>query len=216
MSQNLKRTICFLTSTSLAVSFAHADIGSATPDLSIPSLENRLVCLEQGFGVDGITNPPGMPLTRNGWDFQVSADALLWQIQEDGLTYAVEVAASSGIPIGAHSVKQKYNWGFRIGLDWTLPHDNWDIAASWTHLISNSHGKHTAGTSNILEETKGVSFPETFPIDPEDMLTSSIIGNSKYHNRLEQISLNLGREFFISRWVTLRPFFGLRTRLHSY
>ncbi|MGL5627001.1 MAG: Lpg1974 family pore-forming outer membrane protein [Candidatus Rhabdochlamydia sp.] len=204
MSRNLKRTICILTSTLLAVSFVHADIGSATPDLSIPSLENRLVCLEQGFGVDGITNPPGMPLTRNAWGFQVSADALLWQLQEDGLTYAVE-ATPSGLE--AHSVKQKYNWGFRIGLDWTLPHDNWDIAATWTHLISNRHGSHTTDGSNILIKAQGYGDGPLSSTDVDFIFTT---GSSKYHNRLEQISLNLGREFFISRWVTLRPFFGLR------
>ncbi|MGL5627002.1 MAG: Lpg1974 family pore-forming outer membrane protein [Candidatus Rhabdochlamydia sp.] len=209
MSRNLKRTICTLTSTLLAVSFAYADIGSATPDLSISSLENRLVCLEQGFGINGITNPPGMPLTRNGWDFQISADALLWQLQEDGLTYAVETVYT-GIPVGAHSVKQKYNWGFRIGLDWTLPHDNWDIAASWTHLVSNRHGTHTADPSDILIKTQGYVDTNRSRFTPQDALFDYTIGSSKYHNRLEQISLNLGREFFISRWVTLRPFFGLR------
>lgn len=33
---------------------------------------------------------------------------------------------------------------------------------------------------------------------------------ARYHNRLDQICLNTGRELFVSRWVTLRPYFGLR------
>ncbi|MGL5627003.1 MAG: Lpg1974 family pore-forming outer membrane protein [Candidatus Rhabdochlamydia sp.] len=219
MQLNLKRIFCTSTILLLTISFTYADADSALPDLSIPSLESRLVCLEQEFGINGITNPPGMPLTRNGWDFQISADALLWQVQEDGLIYGVETV-STGFPIGAHSLKQKYNWGFRIGLDWTLPHDNWDIAVNWTHLVSNRHGKHTAGPSNVLTKTQGYITDNRLDFEPEDIGFYTTIGNSKYHNRLDQISLNLGREFFISKWVTLRPFFGLRAdwlhqRLHT-
>jgi hypothetical protein len=179
----------------LATSFTHADFG----DSALRNLENRLTCLEQKRGVNGMINPPAMPLTRNGWDFQISADALLWQLQEDGLTYAVETAA--GLPVGANKVQQKYNWGFRIGLDWTIPHDNWDIALNWTHLISNRHGSSTAETRNTLVKTQGYVGTTTVGY------TSA---SAKYHNRLDQIDLNLGREFFISKWVTLRPFFGLR------
>ncbi len=197
----------------LATSFTHADFS----DSALRNLENRLTCLEQKRGVNGMINPPAMPLTRNGWDFQVSADALLWQLQEDGLTYAVETTPSTGTPtptvadapVGANSIKQKYNWGFRIGLDWTMSHDNWDIALDWTHLISNRHGNSTAAAAtataaaNVLVKTQGFVSSAGTPLS----FTSA---KANYHNRLDQIDLNLGREFFISKWVTLRPFFGLR------
>ncbi|VHO00711.1 Lpg1974 family pore-forming outer membrane protein [Candidatus Rhabdochlamydia sp. T3358] len=196
----------------LTLNFTYADINDcATPDLArpdlprpnlvkptltTPNLENCFSCLE----TNGMINPPGMPLTRNGWDFQISADALLWQLQEDSLLYAVESTTLS-LPVGNDRVKQKYNWGFRVGLDYTLPHDNWDIAATWTHLISNRHGRSTATAGNVLRK-------------PGLILSAATVGfttaSAKYHNRLEQISLNTGREFFVSKWVTLRPFFGLR------
>ena len=215
MEWNLKKMWPTITASMLlTLSFTYADINdcatpdSATPDLPRPNLvkpalttpnpENYLPCLE----TNGMINPPAMPLTRNGWGFQISADALLWQLQQDELVYAIEVDAATAIlPTKNHRVKQKYNWGFRIGLDWTLPHDNWDIAATWTHLISNRHGNTTADTGNILRK------PGLILSSP---LLSFTTASAKYHNRLEQVSLNTGREFFVSRWVTLRPFFGLR------
>ena len=202
MQWNLKKVWpAIAASMLLATSFTYADFGDSS---SLRNIENRLNCLEQRRGVNGMINPPAMPLTRNGWDFQVSADALLWQLFEDGLTYAVETT-STGLPVGADGVKSKYNWGFRVGLDWTLPHDNWDVDLSWTHLISNRHGSSTASsagaTPNVLVKVQGFANTAT-----EGYTAAS----SKYHNRLDQIDLNLGREFFISKWVTLRPFFGLR------
>ena len=202
MQWNLKKVWpAIAASMLLATSFTYADFGDSS---SLRNIENRLNSLEQRRGVNGMINPPAMPLTRNGWDFQISADALLWQLFEDGLSYAVETT-STGTPVGADAVKSKYNWGFRVGLDWTLPHDNWDIDLSWTHLISNRHGNSTASTSeatpNVLVKVQGYANLATVGYKA---------ANSKYRNRLDQIDLNMGREFFISKWVTLRPFFGLR------
>lgn len=202
MQWNLKKVWpAIAASMLLATSFTYADFGDSS---SLRNIENRLNNLEQRRGVNGMINPPAMPLTRNGWNFQTSADALLWQLFEDGLTYAVETT-STGIPVGADGVKSKYNWGFRVGLDWTLAHDNWDVDLSWTHLISNRYGSSKADTTgdtpNVLVKAQGFV---------NDNTVGYTAASARYHNRLDQMNLDLGREFFISKWVTLRPFFGLR------
>lgn len=204
MQWNLKKMrLIIVAPMLLTLSFTHADIHDCNmpdlvkPSLTTPNLENCLAYLE----TDETFNPPGMPLTRNGKDFQISADVLLWQLQEDALVYAIE-SVTFTLPVGNDRIKPKYNWGFRLGLDYTLPHDNWDVAATWTHLISSSQGNSTADTGNFLRKSGLI-------------LSSALVGftdaNAKYHNRLEQISINTGREFFISKWVTLRPFFGIRS-----
>lgn len=181
-------------------------------------LENCLNTLEQTQDISRMINPPAMPLTRNGWGLQISADALYWKIQEDALTYAIGFSSDQDLGQSTALVKQRYNWGLRVGLDWTLPHDNWDIAATWTHLISNSHRSKTTA-ADLKIPTEGGS-PQLFLLilqginDP--IATGYFNASSKYHNRLDQISLNAAREFFISKWVTLRPYFGLRAdRLHQ-
>ncbi|MGL5263997.1 MAG: Lpg1974 family pore-forming outer membrane protein [Candidatus Rhabdochlamydia sp.] len=235
MQLNTKKlwpTVIFL----MLIGSAHADSqDSPTPNLencppcfeqnsTKPDLENRLIlieknlenclkALEQKQDINGLINPPAMPLTRNGWDLQVSADALFWQVQEDALTYAIGFSSDQDLGQSAALVKQKYNWGFRVGLDWTLPHDNWDIAATWTHLISNSRRNKTAAT-DLKIPTEGGS-PQLFLLvlqginDP--IATGYAKASSRYHNRLDQVSLNIAREFFISKWVVLRPYFGLRS-----
>ncbi|MCL6756151.1 MAG: Lpg1974 family pore-forming outer membrane protein [Candidatus Rhabdochlamydia oedothoracis] len=201
MQWNLKKVWpAIAASMLLATSFTYADFGDSA---SLRNIENRLNSLEQRRGVNGMINPAAMPLTRNGWDLQVSADALLWQLFEDGLNYAVETT-NNGFPVRADEVKSKYNWGFRIGLDYTLPHDNWDVALCWTHLISSRKGSSIANDpSNVLIKTQGFA-------SAKNPFEGYAVANSRYHNRLDQINLNVGREFFVSKWVTLRPFFGLR------
>lgn len=176
------------------------------------SLEDCLNALKQNQSPNSATNPPGMPLTRNGCSLQVSADALLWQLQEDGLTYALSYLTRpygvSNFPKGAALVKQKYNWGFRIGLDWTIPHDNWDITATWTHLISNSRNNTVTRTdlnppNDFLFQLQG--------INDETAALQFFTASAYYRNHLDQIRLNIGREFFVSKWVILRPYIGSRT-----
>lgn len=188
------------------------------------NLENCLKALEQTQDISRIINPPAMPLTRNGWGLQVSADALYWKIQEDALTYAIGFSSDQDLGQSAALVKQKYNWGFRVGLDWTLPHDNWDIATTWTHLISNSHrNKTTAADLKIpnSEHDSARRFLLVLQGINDPLANGYLNASSKYHNCLDQISLNAAREFFISKWVTLRPYFGLRAdwlnqKLHTY
>ena len=220
---------CVLISSALADSY-----DSSTPDLekclpcleqnlTKPDLEDRFILIEKNLetclktlkqkqDLNALINPPAMPLTRNGWDLQISTDALLWQVQEDALTYAIGFSSDQDLGQSAALVKQKYNWGFRVDLHWTLPHDNWDIAATLTHLISNSHRNKTAGT-NLKIPTEGGS-PQLFLLvlqginDP--IATGYSNASSRYRNRLDQISLNAAREFFVSKWVLLRPYFDLR------
>lgn len=211
MQRNLRKLGSVIASSILITNFIQADVNeqivddnNSVVDVRNPSIptntENRIVYIEKRSNANGMVNPPAMPLTRNDWDLQISADALFWQLQEDGLIYAIETTNLT-LPVQVDRVKQKYNWGFRAGLNWTIPHDNWDIAATWTHLITNRHGNSTVTPGNIL-------------IKPDLVLSSPAVGfttaRAKYHNRLDQICLNIGREFFISKWVTLRPFFGLR------
>ncbi len=201
----------------------HSEQNLTKPDLENrlilieKNLENCLKVLEQKQDLNGFINPPAMPLTRNGWDLQISADALLWQVQEDGLTYALSFDTQSDEPKAIALIKQKYNWGFRVGLDWTIPHDNWDIAATWTHLISNSRNNNV--TRADLNAPNGFLF-QMQGVNDNDAFQGFFTASSKYHNRLDQICLNTGREFFISKWVTLRPYLGLRSdwlrqRLHT-
>lgn len=175
-------------------------------------LENCLKIFEQTQDANGRINPAARPLIRNGWNFQVSANALFWKVQEDAFTYVIESSSDQDLGQSTTLVKQKYNWGFRVGLGWTLPHDNWDIAANWTHLISNNDRNKTAVTELKMPPQGNSSQLFSLVIEgiKEPIATSYSNARLRYHNRLDQISLNAAREFFISKWVVLRPYFGLR------
>lgn len=169
----------------------------------IRNLENRVNALEQRRGSSGMINPPGRPQVRDGADLFIFADWLLWNAHEDGLGYAIKSEFPDVISDAhAKSVSFDWNFGFRVGAGYNMCHDGWDIKA--TYLRFNSHGRS--------EIHAGDDFILPVRATPADEVAFSTAAKSNTYIRLllNQVDLDLGREFYVSKWMTLRPHMGLR------
>jgi Legionella pneumophila major outer membrane protein precursor len=190
----------FLSTTTHAL---HATIDSA----QMRNLENRVNSLEQRRGATGVINPPGRPQVRDGVDLFLFGDLLCWNAHENGLAFAI-VNRSSPTNLShstVRSVHSDWNVGFRAGIGYNLPHDGWDVNFTWLRFYTHGN-KHIPSHNNVF------IFPTRAA--PGDLLAGdSPSSKAKTHwgLRLNQLDLDLGREFFVSKWLTLRPHFGLRT-----
>ncbi len=178
-------------------------------DAQMRSLENRVSAMEQRKGSNAMVNPPGRPQVRDGADLFFTADWLIWQGHENGLGYAVKTKEVQSLETALYNSSTKnlhFDWdfGFRLGLGYNLPHDGWDLSAGWTWFHNNASGS--------AYPYSGVLFSAN-PFEPqEDEVTGGYESvTSNLSIKLNMIDLDLGREFFVSKWMTLRPFMGLRT-----
>lgn len=183
----------------------------------------------------GSINPSAEP-RLNCARASVTLEGLLWTANLDGLQFAIQNSessslASSGVSINNSSAyydaqllhpKSQWDYGFRFGLGYVLSHDGWDLQANWTHLrnIANQHVEidlqFIPDRLYILysaivpgpENSKGVSDLSLTP----PMLTNPTADNvhARWKLHLELFDLELGREFYTSRYLTLRPHLGLR------
>ncbi|MBM3197751.1 MAG: autotransporter outer membrane beta-barrel domain-containing protein [Chlamydiae bacterium] len=194
----------------LAVSLAYSSMIQAdVTDAQYNNLEYRVSALEQRKCANTMVNPSGRPQVKDGADLFFTADWLIWQAHENGLGYAVKTSASQPLSSALYnsSVKNMYfdfDSGFRVGLGWNTPHDGWDLGATWTWFLNKADRTSTVGSSSFLEPTNMYA-----PANEE----VSGFGQAKalWRLHLNMIDLDLGREFFVSKWMTLRPFIGLRT-----
>ncbi len=184
--------------------FSYADGDPA----QIRNIENRLSALEQRKGASGMINPQGRPQVRDGADLFVFGDLLYWNAHENGLQVGV-TNEDSDTDLSDSKVKMlhgKWNWGFRAGLGYNTCHDGWDIRLTWLRFTDN-------GRKNVHEHGDDFVFPTL--VHPGDLARSDATAaekmKSSWHMRLNQVDLDLGREFFVSKWLTLRPHFGLRS-----
>jgi hypothetical protein len=205
MHWNMKKKLGAAASSLFAfTSLVNADVN----DAQIRNLENRVSALEHRKGASGMVNPPARPQIRNGADLFVYGDLLYWKANENGIPLAVVNKKSPNNL--AHSkvdnLRGKWDFAFRVGLGYDVPHDGWDLGLSW--LRYNSHGHH----KRIHSHSNRFVFPYLAPsADPIADNATCARAKGRWRVLLNQLDLDLGREFFVSKWLTLRPHAGLRT-----
>jgi hypothetical protein len=191
LTQNLQRIglIC----TSLVLTPAFAEISSDSSQTSFSQ----------------ITPPAGFAAAQ-GIGFSIYADFIYWQTHVANLDFAESNVSDSGGVISRGSVYYpgfKYQPGFKVGLAIDVGHDNWDLTAEYVRL-------NGSGSKNFVTKAEGPSqIAATRPVvvgDPmsiSDLIIAGADGNFGYLYNL--VNLDLGRNYFISGNLTLRPFFGL-------
>ncbi len=174
----------------------------AVDDMQVRNLENRVNALEQRRGANGMINPPARPVVRDGVDLWVQAEVLFMHATEDGLAYSIKNEGPGPVVDGSvKNVGYDWNWGFRAGIGYNLPHDGWDILLNWTWLRSNENKKESPNAPEVVLQT------QTAPTQAAVAGTSAK-GRARLHTNF--LDFELGREFFVSKRLTLRPFAGVR------
>ncbi len=179
---------------------------SAADDAQMRNLENRVTALEQRKSANGMINPNGRPQIKGGADLFFTADFIYWVGNESGLDFVVKNDCNTNYTSNARFKSPGFKWepGFRVGLGYNLPHDGWDLYANWTWLISRAD-------RNVSTTDGEVLYPTFLNINQIDSVCGSVgCANAKWKTHLNVIDLELGRQFFVSKWLTVRPHFGLR------
>ena len=171
----------------------------------------------------GVITPPFGPRVQNGADVFLTADFIWWKTHLGGMEYAIQGVKDTGLAnslvVGAGTSTSQgriaqpdfdFQPGFKVGAGLELAHDGWDLFAQWTWL-SSENGK----TSTEAESGEGLS--TALPVyladasvsnDPAVLFLSE--ASSKWKQTFNVLDLEMGRNFFISKRLTLRPFFGLK------
>lgn len=154
----------------------------------------------------GGMNPPHYAHT--GWLFE--GDVLCWNAREDGLEYAIKSEAESSTDYKTRTYKPNWNWsaGFRLDLGYQFSkQDAWDLSAIWTYL-------HNHASSSVSQPAIGLMFP-SFGASGADAGTS-ILGRSittasaHWKLKFDVLDIELGRNYFVSKALAVRPFLGVR------
>ncbi len=95
-------------------------------------------------------DPNAMPNSHGLW---LDGELLFWKSNMGSLRYGITSKSTSLIKDG--HLKQphfEWDWGFRLGLGYKLPHDQWDLFANYTYVRGNAHG-HANRSDNVVFPT---------------------------------------------------------------
>ena len=153
------------------------------------------------------------PYAPKGSNLFLLAEWIYWQANETGLSYAVENEnfniLDDTIMGSGHVVQPKFDWhsGVRFGLGYNIPHDGWDVQFVWTWYEDQANNEQTSSGDN----------PTILPtyIHPNiynaQSIAASNSANANLFLHLNMMDLDLGKQFKVSKALSLKPFLGLRT-----
>ena len=149
--------------------------------------------------------PCAGPRVACGTDLFITADFIYWTSRMDGLAYATTGNGATIAPAnpGTGSVRHPdFGWdpGFKVGLGYNLPHDCWDVFAEYTYLRPSASDSVSSNSQTLV------------PLWPQAGVSTAADRSIRaaWDLSFNVLDLELGRNYFISRYLTLRPHFGLK------
>ncbi|HSX04356.1 MAG TPA: Lpg1974 family pore-forming outer membrane protein, partial [Rhabdochlamydiaceae bacterium] len=177
-------------------------------------------------------NPSVRPFTDDACccdegEFSLTLAGFYWQATQDGLEYAIESTAvvenPPTFPVATGTLltlidgsyrNPEFKWkpGFKVGLGYNTTHDGWDIELIWTHY--NGRAKSSDDNESDLNVALQPLWSAFAPVATADNVPGTVLyatqANTSWRLDLNLVDLELGREYYTSKMLTLRPFVGLR------
>ena len=202
-SNFLKYTLTALSISCALFGFADADMDMESNHAEVSSGQN-----------EKIITPNASPVVQHGFDVFVTADFIYWTGRLENIDYAqtgvsrasdtessLDLLNKQGTQV---TPQHKMSPGFKAGIGLDLKHDGWDTYAQYTYF-------HTSATSQNTFDDHAASLSEFSDRFIFDTSTTSIkSGSSAWHLHFNNIDWELGRNYYISPKLLLRPFTGLK------
>lgn len=187
---------------------------AAVSSLSADSMGNK--CSKNAAPTQATTQPmqtitpSANPMVTHCCDPFITADFIWWKAEQEGMDYAYTGAAASTTSVSrgkVHHPHFRYEPGFKVGFGLKFRHDGWDLYANYTWLRSNHHHGNSVSAhgSSALMSNYFIEGPSATATQ-----VSAAHASSKWKMHFNVVDLELGRNFWISQWLTLRPHFGLK------
>lgn len=181
-------------------------------EMQVKNLDKRVTELEHKKGNGGVINPSVNPMVKDGVDLFIAADFLWMTAREDGLTYGEIVSSdpSDSSEVNFNSIDTNKNWkpGFRVALGYYMTHDDWDIQLDWLRMHGNRQDSETTLGDNVPAGGLDYIVPQFGMFAPDSFGCAS--ASSTWKANIDLVDLEIGRNFYVSKNLSLRPFFSVR------
>ncbi len=217
----LKTTAASLTALAISASaFAGPDL-----DTRVQELEKKvdMMSTKTAMGTYG----PKLACARaepNGEGWFINLDVLYWHAKVGGTEYSYTNAfqPNGENPLANGRLREiDFNWdfGLKVGAGYNFYHDGWDASIQYTYFDSNGGSRTLASRTdtvipnrgnNAISDHAGV-YQEGQSTVYNSAFNSCDRATSDYNFDFDAIEVELGKSFFVSRSLSLRPHFGLKS-----
>jgi hypothetical protein len=163
-------------------------------------------------GAPSEPNSPAGPVVTDWADFFFTAEFIWWKAQQDGLAYAQSGRATSltSVPHAGSEADAHFDFepGFKVGGGLNWRYDGWDLYANYTWLSPAAH------TASIHQKSSTGGLQAVWPTEVTTGATPTFFSLSRASDQwkvaFSAVDTEMGRNFFVSTKMTLRPFIGFK------
>lgn len=180
----------------------------------LEQIENQINAISQQNVEDelGGKNPsyPARP-EKHPNAFFFTADFLYWRADLDGIPIAVRSKTTPGTFIDrGKMINMDFDWNpaFRVGIGGIIGEDSWDVKSEYTRYTSHTdRSVHTSGTEALIPLWASLT-----NMNAGGLIVNEAASHASGHYNLNYniADVELGRSYFVSRALSVRPFIGIR------
>ncbi|MCK4934645.1 MAG: MOMP family protein [Simkaniaceae bacterium] len=151
---------------------------------------------------EGITATSANPKIYGKQVF-IHADLLYFHPKVSGTEFAYSNRSqTSSLPLMGRIKKMDFDWdfGFRFGVGKNFHHDEWDLYLAYTRF-------HSSGSKSVSSGCADSTIPLKGGIVTANTVKSA---RSQFSFKYDNIDLELGRHFFLSSKLGIRPFIAVK------
>ncbi len=166
-----------------------------------------------------VITPAVAPEVIDRANVTTAADFIWWKSYLGGVEFAIS-GVSDGGPLTQPSIdrgkvkKPPFAWApgikLSIGVDYRL--DGWNTTATYTGLFTDHErtSVHYDATKGLVANVAIVPTPTSTSLETSFGADPIIEADCSWKQKFNVVDVDLARNFFISRTLTLRPHFGLK------
>lgn len=166
--------------------------------------------------LDLTPNAPGCICPFNGPI--ISVEGLAWHISEDSLKYAVKLNVST-LPVASSgtfiSKEPDFEWepGVRLGIGWHIPYYGWDTIFKWTWIRTSPKDKTTSPLHLVFPTASFYAQVISSLAGATPGADTAAEVKSRWSCHVNILDWELGRNYFISRRLSIRPHGGVKAAI---
>lgn len=189
--------------------FAGSDMETRVRELEKEMKQVRTETAAKTYGAYTVSARPDV----QGKGFFFTFDVFYWQLGADGTEFAVTLPINGSYdstPFKGRIKENEFNnwdWGFRVGAGYNFAHGEWDVYANYTYYRNSSNLKKGNGVIGL--PALDYSYPVDGTIGDLPYKTNFDVASASFKFNFDRLDLELGRDFFVAKYLSLRPHIGL-------
>lgn len=196
----------------VAIATSSAAFAAMDREARVTELESQMqqVRTETAMDTYGANTALARPSVENPYKWFITLDVLYWRTKVGGTEYAYsDQDPTASLPIKGRTKHMEFDWdwGLRGGLGYNFDHDGWDVRAQYTWFDTSGSDTTRAGLNSSIVPLRGSAL---IPGNNQEFIYCTH-AKSQYDMDYQAVDIELGRDYYVSSKLSLRPFWGLKT-----